>query len=327
MTRLSRVALLLVLLGPPLLLPGCSSGPSIAKEFDRDFTVSGPVRLEISNASGDVQITGSADGKVHVHGTVRSAGMHFGDAQKAVTEAAAHPPVELKADTVRIGKDVVRLHNVSVVYKIEVPRNTEVTASVASGSPTVSDVIGPVRIDTASGSIHVDKVQKSVQASTASGSVEVSNTDDDVRATTASGNITTANTRGDVRATTLSGKISVGNPGGRVEASNASGSIDIQGAANDVKAQVASGHIRVAGNPSANGYWDIQTASGNVEVSVPAGSNFHLSASNTSGEISADIPVVIEEQGKHTLRAHVGDGGGRVEIHTVSGKIHFRSSN
>jgi len=326
MPRLSRVALLLALLGPFLVLSGCSSGPSITKDFDRDFTVSGPVRLEISNASGDVQITGSADGKVHVHGTVRSAGLHFGDAQKAVNDAAAHPPVELRADTVRIGRDVARLHNVSVLYTIEVPRDTEVTASVASGSPTVSNVIGPVKLDTASGSIHVDKVQKSVQANTASGSIEISNIEDDVRATTASGNVTIANTRGDVRATTLSGKISIENPGGRVEASNASGSIDIKGAANDVKAQVASGRISVAGNPSANGYWDIQSASGNVEISVPSGSDFHLSASNSSGEISADIPVVIEEQGKHTLRAHVGDGGGRVEIHTVSGKIHFRGS-
>jgi hypothetical protein len=30
---------------------------------------------------------------------------------------------------------------------------------------------------------------------------------------------------------------------------------------------------------------------------------------------------MIEEQGKHSLRAHMGDGGGRVEIHTVSGAI------
>jgi len=173
----------------------------------------------------------------------------------------------------------------------------------------------------------VDKIGKSVQANAMSGSIEVSNVDDDVRATTASGNVVISNTKGDVRATTLSGKINVENPGGRVETSNASGSIDIKGAANDVKAQAASGQINVAGNPSANGYWDIQTVSGSVEIFVPSGSNFHLSASNSSGEISADIPIVIEEQGKHTLRAHVGDGGGRVEIHAVSGKIHIANSN
>jgi len=38
--------------------------------FDRTFTISGPVRLELSNGSGNVDIRGTADGKVHVHGKV-----------------------------------------------------------------------------------------------------------------------------------------------------------------------------------------------------------------------------------------------------------------
>jgi hypothetical protein len=40
-----------------------------------------------------------------------------------------------------------------------------------------------------------------------------------------------------------------------------------------------------------------------------------------SGDINAGIPIVIEDQDKHSLRARVGNAGGRVEIHTVSGGI------
>ena len=36
--------------------------------------------------------------------------------------------------------------------------------------------------------------------------------------------------------------------------------------------------------------------------------------------------LVIEEQGKHSLRARVGAGGGRVEVHTISGEIRVRAS-
>jgi DUF4097 and DUF4098 domain-containing protein YvlB len=58
-----------------------------------------------------------------------------------------------------------------------------------------------------------------------------------------------------------------------------------------------------------------------VYLSVPASANLHLSAEAVSGEIRTDIPIMIEEQGKHTLRAQLGSGGGRVEVHTISGEI------
>jgi DUF4097 and DUF4098 domain-containing protein YvlB len=65
----------------------------------------------------------------------------------------------------------------------------------------------------------------------------------------------------------------------------------------------------------------LKTVSGSVQTYVPANSNFRFSAEAISGEIRADIPIVIEEQGKHSLRAHIGSGGGRIEVHTVSGEI------
>ena len=42
---------------------GCAMGPSASGTFDRTLSVSGPIRLELNNTSGDVSITGSADGK------------------------------------------------------------------------------------------------------------------------------------------------------------------------------------------------------------------------------------------------------------------------
>jgi DUF4097 and DUF4098 domain-containing protein YvlB len=70
----------------------------------------------------------------------------------------------------------------------------------------------------------------------------------------------------------------------------------------------------------------LNTVSGVVQLAVPTNANFHLSAEAISGEIRTDIPVVIEEKGKHSLRARVGNGGGRVEVHTVSGQIRVQAS-
>src|SRR5258708_19053699 len=117
----------------------------------------------------------------------------------------------------------------------------------------------------------------------------------------------------------LSGANQIIQPGGRVGASTATGSVDVEGANRDVKAHAASGRVNVQGNPGASSYWDLKTASGSVQLGVPANASFHLAAEAVSGEIKTDIPVVVEEQGKHSLRARVGSGnGGRVEVHTDS---------
>jgi hypothetical protein len=64
-----------------------------------------------------------------------------------------------------------------------------------------------------------------------------------------------------------------------------------------------------------------------VEVSVPRTAGFNLSAEAISGRITADLPIVIEDQGKHSLRARVGNPGGRVEVRTASGGIRIQPSS
>src|SRR6266851_1312295 len=246
MARHRNLRLPLILFSAIVLFAGCNSGPSVSGTFDRNYDVTGPILLELTNASGDVDITGSADGKVHVHGEVRASGFGSQSSQKRLDDTLANPPVEQRGDTIRIGKEISRMHNVSIGYTIQVPRDTEVSATVASGAQTIRGVRGPVKVQAASGVIRVT------------------------------------------------------NPGGRIEADTASGEVEIQGARGDVKAHAASGRVSVQGNPGADSYWELKTLSGAVQLGVPASANLHLSAEAVSGEIRTDIPIVIEEQGKHS---------------------------
>ncbi len=295
--------------------------------FDRTFTVSGPVRIDLSNGSGNVEIRGTADGKVHVHGRVTKGWTLWGSSEKNVQEAVSNPPLEQRGDTILIGKETSWLKNVSIDYQIEVPRDTEIDAGVASGGVTIDQVRGPVKCSSASGYVHVYRVDRETQLSAASGSIEVSGIGGILRVSTASGSVDIADVKGDIQATAVSGSVQIRNPGGRVEASNVSGSINVAGANNDVRAHVISGPIEVRGNPSGNRFWDLKTVSGSVEIRVPANSSFLLSADANSGDIRTNLPVMIEEQGKHSLRAHVGNSSGRVEVHTVSGGINVQSGS
>src|SRR5271155_4486866 len=66
-TTLAAPAGLLVLVLAATTGAGCAVGPSVSGSFDRTFSVTAPIRLELVNAAGDVSIIGSTDGKVHVH--------------------------------------------------------------------------------------------------------------------------------------------------------------------------------------------------------------------------------------------------------------------
>jgi DUF4097 and DUF4098 domain-containing protein YvlB len=296
--------------------------------FDRSFTVSAPVRLELNNGSGNVEIRGSSDGTVHVHGKVTPGGWSlFGGSAKSVDEVAANPPVEQSGSTIRIGKNSSWLKNVSIDYQVEVPRDTEIDAGVASGGITIDEVKGPVKASSASGYVHVYRVGRDVTLNAASGSIDVATIGGFLRVSNASGDITIAEVKGDLKASAASGSIRIQHPGDRVDASSASGSVEVNGATNDVKVHAISGSIRVTGNPGANRFWELKTVSGSVDLRVPTNAGFLLSAESTSGDIRTSIPVILEEQDKHSLRAHVGDSAGRVEVHTVSGSVNVEGGS
>jgi DUF4097 and DUF4098 domain-containing protein YvlB len=308
-------------LAAAVLLAGCGTGAASRGSFDRSYEVTGPIRLDLTNASGSVRISGSSNNKVHIRGEIRAHGFLFSDPDKQARQLSANPPIEQKPDIIRVGKELTRLNGVSIDYTIELPRNAEVSTSVASGSQTINDLQGPVKINSASGSIEVNKIERTVQVNSASGSISAQDLGDDFRANTASGSVNVTDVKGDVRVHAISGSITIAQPGARVEAVTTSGSVEIAGAGNDVNGTSVSGRVLVRGNPSSNSYWNLKTTSGSVEVAVPPSANFHLSAQAVSGQINAGIPIIIEDQDKHSLRARVGNAGGRVEIHTISGGI------
>lgn len=321
-----RIAIPAILLASGVLALASAPARAADNTFDRTLNVSGHVRLELSNGSGNVEIRSSADDKVHIYGKVTAGWSVFGSSEKNVQEVAANPPIEQHDSVVRIGKNSSWVKNVSIDYKIEAPRDTEIDAGVASGGITIDNFRGPVKASSASGYVHVYRVDSDTTINAASGSIDASGIGGIARVSTASGDIVLADIRGDLKVNAASGAIRISRPGDRVEVSSASGSIEVDGVSNDLKVHAISGSVRVSGDPSANRLWEVKSVSGSVDLRVPPNSSFLLTAEATSGDIRTNIPVVLEEQGKHSLRAHVGSSSGRVEVHTVSGGVYIQGS-
>ena len=199
--RHRNLAALAGLLFAALASAGCAMGPSVSGSFDRTLSVSGPIRLELNNTSGDVSITGSADGKVHVHADAHASGMGFESPEKRLNELLANPPVEQRGSTIHIGEEMRNLRNVNISYVIEVPHDTEIASTLLSGTQTIQDVRGPVKAEAASGSIRVSHIERQTQLSTLSGSIRADNIGEDIRANSASGTVTVSNIKGDHRTT------------------------------------------------------------------------------------------------------------------------------
>lgn len=325
-TAARRLLIFHIILAYAVLCAAPAKSLAADNTFERTLTVSGPVRIELSNGSGSVEIRGSADGKVHIVGKVTGGWTLFGNSEKSAQDLVSNPPIEQHENVVRIGKSMSWMKSVSIDYDIQTPHETEIDAGVASGGITIDDVRGPVKVSSASGYVHVYRVERDVQMSAASGSIDCSKVGGFLRISSASGDMNIAEVKGEVKASAASGSIHVSQPGDRVEVSTASGSIDVAGAKNDLKVHAISGSINVSGDPSANRLWEIKTVSGSVEMRVPPNASFLFTAEATSGDIRTNIPVILEEQGKHSLRAHVGSSSGRIEVHTVSGGVNVRGA-
>src|SRR5258705_2277886 len=177
--------------------------PTVAAEtatFDRSFTVTAPVRIELSNASGNVEIRGSTDGTLHLHGKVSPGGWSiFGGSGKSVEEVASNPPLEQSGSTIRIGKNSSWLKNVTIDYQVEVPHDTEIDAGVASGGITIDHVKGPVKASSASGYVHVYRGERDTQVNAASGSIDASGIGGGLRGSSALGGTRAGGVEGEVK--------------------------------------------------------------------------------------------------------------------------------
>jgi DUF4097 and DUF4098 domain-containing protein YvlB len=325
MTRSHKLGWISLAACTALLLAGCRSQPGAEGTFDKTFTVNGPVRIELSNGSGDAHISAGAPGEVRVHGDIEAHSWSEKESQERVQQAAANPPLSQESNLIRIGGSGAHNGNISIDYTIVVPADAEIHAATGSGDVVVDGIKGPANFVSGSGAITASNISGDVQAMTGSGEIKFSRIQGQVQATTGSGDITLDDVHNQVRLHSGSGDMEITNPADAVEASTGSGDITIKGASADIRLRSSSGDVVIEGNPAGSNYWDVRTSSGDVELRVPPSASFRLMAHSSSGDIAAAIPIVMEgTTQKHELHARLGDGKARVEVQTSSGSVSLK---
>jgi DUF4097 and DUF4098 domain-containing protein YvlB len=321
----NRLRAAAILFAAAAMTAGCGSQPSAEGSFDKTFTVSGPVRIELTNGSGDSHVNTGPAGTVSIHGEIQVRAWSDKSGQRRVDDVQSRPPVSQDGTVVRIGNSSFSSKDVSIDYTITVPADSEIRATTGSGDLEITGLKGPANFTAGSGDIKASSISGDVQVTGGSGGIELSEIGGQVQAHAGSGDITLDRIHGDVHLQTGSGSLEITDAGGKLEASTTSGDVTIRGASEDIRVRTSSGDVTVDGNPGAGSYWDFHTGSGDVVLHVPSSASFRLYARSSSGDIAAEIPVTMEgTSGKHEFQARIGEGKARVEVTSSSGGISLK---
>ena len=264
--------------------------------FDRQVPAQPRGVVEISNVTGNIEVSGWDRTEVSVHAEL------VGGAEGVdVSSEGGHTSIKVRQPAL-YGNGPARL-------QVKIPKDSELDVSAVSADVGTSGVLGVQRLSTVSGKITAEIAAADVELKTVSGSVQVKGHGQPAR----------------LRASTVSGDVHLEHGGGDIEAGTVNGSLIVSvDAARSVRAHTTSSAVRVEGTLARGATVEASSVSGNLTVRAGADGGFGYEVSSFSGNIS-DCFNVSPEHTKYgpgsRLEGTRGDGAGRVRLKTMSGNV------
>jgi len=307
-------------------LPALPATAAAEGSFQRSLQVTGPVHLDLTTGSGDVEVRTGNSSQVRVTGRIRATEWFGGNVEEKIKRLEANPPIQQSGNDIRIGHidDPELRHNISISYELVVPAETDLRVQTGSGDQRVEGIRGPLEVSSGSGGLKISAIGDRVRAETGSGDIDIDRVKGNVHAKTGSGSIDANNIAGAFEANSGSGRITLQQTApGSVRVDTGSGGMELHGVDGSLEAKAGSGTIQADGSPT--GAWTVHTGSGEVNLKLPSNAAFDLDAHTSSGSISIDQPHTVQGSiGRKEVRGRVGGGGVPVEVETGSGDIQIR---
>lgn len=273
------------------------SQPRVSGDSERveTFDCSGPVKANISTASGDITIGASQTSQIEVTLSVKDPTMSYLLDEAVVTFNANSKSLEVRsrsndaASTLRGLKSVIRHSNwfdfgsSDPDVHISLPEGSSIEVATASGETDIIGNLAKASVNSASGGVRVADEVDSLEMKTASGDVKT----------------------GIVRKSLI--------------CHSASGNVRCDGAGAKTKIRTASGTVKLTAEAPSE--ISIQTVSGNVAVTVARGLEVDVDATSISGRLSSTMPLDSAEGGPTNSDVV------SISARTVSGNVSIGSSN
>jgi DUF4097 and DUF4098 domain-containing protein YvlB len=268
------------------------------RNFDRKVAAQPRGVVDISNVSGEIEVTGWDRPEVSVHGEL-SAGVERVD----VTSEAARTIIKVVVPSHSTHGGGADLH-------VQIPKDSELVITAVSADITTTGVQGVQRLSTVSSEITAEVFGADLELKSVSGDVKVTGHGQpaQMHLSTVSGDLSLEHGAGDLEARTVSGALNV--------------SLD---SARAVHARSTSGDVHLSGRLTHGATLDASTVSGNLKLRTSAEGGYSYEASTFSGDISDCFEVKPERTSQYapgsTLQGTRGEGAGHVHLKTLSGNI------
>jgi len=297
---------------------GCLQQGS-AQQIRRTFAVSlvEPVTLHVELEQGDLQIGYARDGEVRV--TAVATGNS--DTIPQAASLADQYRVETTNNHVEVRNGSGLSPKLRLIYHIDVPYRTEITASLEYGNAKISGMMGPVNVQVDVGDIQVSHIALGTKGRTRMGNLSFDVVGGRIEAQTEQGNITCERASEGISAETQYGDISLAVVGpSAATVKTGGGRIDAMGVRGRLIASASSGEIFVKAVPHDD--WQLSSITGTVRLQLPHGSGFDLDLRTSSGEmLITRSDLKNPNAGARHTNQKANGGGKRIEVRTESGRI------
>lgn len=325
-------------------------------QMDQAAPANGTVAVE--NPRGDVTVTTSNDGRIHLsaHEVVHSSSDK--DAQKAFD--AVHPRIAASSGTITISVPAYR--GAAVDLTLAIPERSSLTINARHGDVSVqglknnadvTDQQGNVKLDSIAGNVHarLNDGNSDFSAHAIGGQVLLNGHAGDVTLSEIKGQATLDgeffgdthleqmdgaihfhSSRTTIDLARLSGDLTLDSDdlaasetGGPMRIVTRSKNVELTQAAGDIHIEDSDGDVNVtAASPLGN--VEITNHTGDLTLTVPENANFSVTANTTEDDdLETDFPLQATTSGGHKqLSGTVGRGGVRLNLSTRHGNLQLR---
>jgi hypothetical protein len=256
--------------------------------IERQFTVTGPAMLRVSNINGLVAIQPGEDGVIAITAVKHE---DRGDAERTEIDISqeADGSVRVKTQFHKRWEWIFDWRSpCRVDYTIRVPRACAVKVRGVTCDMSIQGLEGEINVRTVSGDVKLADLTGRLSARGVSGKIQGTGLEGPLEAETVSGDITL-----------------IGSSFPSVEATSVSGALAVE-------ALTGSGPYR------------FKSVSGQLQVALPAGSGCKVEMSSVSGRLHSDLPITKEWGDGRQRGAEIQGGGPALHFKSVSGDMRVK---
>lgn len=286
--------LLALLLGVP------SSAEEHTFQYQKIIEVSDPVDLELTLATGRVEIVSAVDDRVIIEAVKRVRAVSYDEAEEV-------------ADHIEIRTDVTgSLIKVSTNYlKLGARKRSFWGKLFGSASDSYGDVEYRISLPWTN-SVKIVAMKAEIIVSNIEADIDINNAAGSVLGEFISGSVTVSQPSGPIELQWVEGNIRVSSNSGPVKIVQLAGSLDLT---------TSTGNIDVRSELDSPQDFFIESTTGEIILSVPESSSGILVIETESGNISSEMPLAIKSAARHRLVGEFGAGGPRVTLSSSSGDV------